>query len=154
MMRFVLTFSIMHAIEEVRNYEKLHTSETFLKIAGGRTLTPCSSDSIPLVTSYRNHQEFGIFKSLGTIALLNTLLGGGCKLITTAVLTKNTADRTDLRCTIRVISTRACWLSRLTIHRMENFPLPYKILGRCILPSPQDLHPFGLRCSTRLGRKQ
>ena len=41
-----------------------------------------------------------------------------------AVLTKNAADRTDLRYIIRIISTHASWLGRLTIHRIGNFPLP------------------------------
>ena len=46
------------AIEEVRNYEKLYTSKTSLKMAGERmhrpTRYPAPLDQ-PLAMSYRNH---------------------------------------------------------------------------------------------------
>ena len=66
-MRFVCTFSIMHAygvrliaLEEVQNYEKIvgYASKTFLKMAGGRMHTPRPTPlDPPLAISYRNHQR-------------------------------------------------------------------------------------------------
>ena len=63
-----------------------------------------------------------------------------------AVLSKNAADRTDLRYTIGIISTHLSWLGKLTIHRMGSFPLLRKILAGGMLPdfggnaSPHDSH--------------
>ena len=56
------------AIEEVRNYEKLYTSKTFLKRAGGRM------HSLPLILpldiSYGNHQKsLAYFSHLAPLVL-------------------------------------------------------------------------------------
>ena len=46
------------AIVEIQNYEKLYTSKTFVKMAGGKMHTPYPTFlDQPLTISYRNYQK-------------------------------------------------------------------------------------------------
>ena len=72
MMHFVRTFSVMRAqglllSKKFKIMEKLYTSKTFLKMAGGRMHTPHPT---PLAINYRNHQKsLAYFSQLAPLVL-------------------------------------------------------------------------------------
>ena len=89
--------------------------------------------------------NFSITKFSPQCTNKNSGIAKGCVAYSSviAALTKNAADRTDLRCTIRVISAHASWLCKLILHRMGNFPLPRKILAG-MLPDYWGIDPLHL----------